>query len=72
MDRAQCRMARVGLGWRGKDLAERAGVGQATLARFELGETIAEASRAKIEKALADAGVQFTDRGGRIGVSVPE
>ena len=65
-------MARAGIGWRAKDLAEAAGVGPATVARFELGETVADETRAKLERALLDGGAQFSARSGRIGVTVPE
>ncbi len=64
-------MARAGLGWRAKDLAAKAGVGSATVARFELGEKIAEDSQAKIQSALEAAGAQFSGRAGRVGASVP-
>jgi transcriptional regulator with XRE-family HTH domain len=53
-------------------LADKAGVGYATVARFETGQTIANDSRDKLAKALADAGAQFSQKVGRIGVSVPE
>jgi len=72
MDATQCRMARTGLGWRAQDLADKAGVGYATVARFEAGSAIADESRQKIEQALADAGAQFSKRSGRVGVTVPE
>ena len=65
-------MARAGLGWRAKDLANAAGVGSATVARFELGENIASESRDKLRQALVDAGAQFSHRSGRVGVTVPE
>lgn len=65
-------MARVGLGWSAHDLAQRAAVGYATVARFETGATIREEVAAKIENALSEAGAQFSRRGGRVGVTVPE
>lgn len=65
-------MARTGLGWSAQELAERAGVGYATVARFETGATIRQDVAEKLEKVLADAGAQFTQRSGRIGVTVPE
>jgi len=68
----QSRMARSGLSWRASDLASAAGVGTATVARFELGETVAADSVEKMRKALADAGADFTRRTGRVGVTVPE
>lgn len=72
MDAKQCRMARSGLGWRAQDLAEKAGVGYATVARFESGERIAGATLERLMIALGTAGAQFTRRAGRIGVTVPE
>lgn len=71
MDAIQCRMARAGLNLSGRDFAKLAGVGYATLARFEAGAEINAESRAKIEAALAEAGTQFSRRTGRIGVSIP-
>lgn len=72
MDATQCRMARTGLGWRAQDLADRAGVGYATVARFEAGSSIADESLKKIAQALTEAGAQFTRKTGRVGVTVPE
>lgn len=65
-------MARSGLGWQAKELAERAGVSYPSLHRFEAGQVVADETRAKLEKALADAGAQFSRRAGRVGVTVPE
>lgn len=56
-------MARAALGWRAKDLSDAAGVGTATIARFELGSDIANESRDKMRTALEGAGVRFVDRG---------
>ena len=72
MNGTQCKMARAGLGWSAKELSVAAGVGYATVARFEVGDNIAPASADAIRKALADAGADFTSRAGRVGVSVPE
>lgn len=72
MDATQCRMARVGLNLSGRDFAKLAGVGYATLARFESGADIGDETKAKIVSALAERGAQFSKRGGRIGVTVPE
>jgi len=65
-------MARAGLGIAGRDFARLAGVGYATLARFESGQPIADETRQKLEIALAGAGAQFSRRSGRVGVSVPD
>lgn len=72
MNGAQCKMARVGLGWKSRELADRAGVSYPTLHRFESGQVIADESRDLIEKALAKAGAQFIQRGGRLGATVPQ
>ena len=65
-------MARAGLGIGAQELAGISGVSYPTLNRFEKGEAIAPESLRRIEKALTDAGAQFTSRSGRIGATVPE
>ena len=65
-------MARAGLGWRASDLAEKAGVGSATVARFELGETVSADSIGKMQSALEAGGAIFSRRSSRITVAVPE
>jgi len=72
MDPKQSRMARAGLGWRAADLAEAAGVGSATVARFELGQTVDEVSIAKMRAALEQAGAHFSERKDRVSVAVPK
>ena len=72
MNATQCRMARLGLNISGRDLAALAGLGYATIARFESGADINDESRSKIAKALETAGAEFSRRAGRISVSVPE
>lgn len=72
MNAKQSKMARAGLGWSASDLANAAGLGYATVARFESGGTVADGSREEMRKALEKAGAQFTQRGGRIGASVPD
>ena len=72
MDPKQSRMARAGLGWRAADLAEAAGIGSATVARFELGRPVEESSVAKMRSALEAAGAGFTHRKGKVGVAVPD
>ena len=72
MNGVQSKMARAALGWSTHRLAEMAGVGRATVVRFEDGEAVAAETREKIEAALADAGAQFPRRSGRVGVMVPE
>lgn len=68
----QSKMARVALKWTTDDLAEKAGVGRMTVARFERGDSVAAESVEKMRKALADAGADFSRRAGRVGVTVPE
>lgn len=66
-------MARAALKWSLSDLAIKAGVGRATVARFELGDGVTGSDVIeKMRKALADAGADFTRRAGRVGVTVPE
>lgn len=65
-------MARAGLGWSANDLASSAGVGYATVARFESGGTVSGETLGKIEVALEAAGVALTGGKGRVGVSVPD
>lgn len=71
MNATQCKMARAGLGWSAHDLAETAGVGYATVARFESGGVINDESLGKLDKALKEAGAVFSARSGRLGVAVP-
>lgn len=72
MNAKQCKMARAGLGWSANDLANAAGVGYATVARFESGGVINGDSLGKLDKALKEAGVSLTGGKGRVGVTVPE
>ena len=51
MTPTQSRMARAALKWSLSDLADAAGVGRATAARFELGEAVAPASIAAMRSA---------------------
>lgn len=68
----QCKMARAGLNWRAADLSDKCGISRVTIARFEGGNPVDGDSVEKMQKALADAGADFTRRAGRVGVSVPE
>ena len=72
MKPTQCKMARTGLGWSAHDLATAAGVGYATVARFETGGTINAASLAALNDALAGAGASLLAKGDLVGVMVPE
>jgi len=69
---AQIRAARALLGWSQTQLARRAGLGLATLQRIERNEGIEKGKFStviKIQKALEQAGIHFTeDDTGEIGV----
>lgn len=64
-------MARTGLKWKAVDLAQAAGVGYATVARFESGETVQADNVEKLRAALVAAGVEFINGGKLVGVKVP-
>ena len=68
----QSRMARVALNWTTSELAEYAGVGRATVARFELGNAVADESAARVRVAFEAAGATFSASGDRVSVSVPK
>jgi transcriptional regulator with XRE-family HTH domain len=62
-------MARAGLGWDMRTLAERAGVSANTINRYENGRnTPIQATLKAIQQAFQAAGVRFTER----GVELPE
>lgn len=61
----QCRAARALLNWSAETLAERGGVGVATVRRFETGASVASDSHQAIELALTSAGIELIDSGGR-------
>jgi transcriptional regulator with XRE-family HTH domain len=69
---AQIRAARGLLGWSQSKLARAAGVGLATLQRIEQSEGVVKGNFAtvlKIQNALEQAGIHFTDdEAGEIGV----
>jgi transcriptional regulator with XRE-family HTH domain len=65
-------MARAALQWSIDDLREAASVGRMTVHRFESGETVSLESIEAIRGALIEAGAQFLQRSGRVGVTVPE
>jgi transcriptional regulator with XRE-family HTH domain len=71
MNATQCRMARTGLKWTAAELAKAAGVGYATVARFEAGGSIQSGSLEKMRAALAAAGAEFINGGKSVGVRVP-
>ncbi len=61
-------MARVALGWTGRDLAKAAQVGVATVDRFETGRsTPIPATLNAMSRALEEAGIEFlADEGVRL------
>jgi predicted transcriptional regulator len=71
---SQIRAARALLGWSQGKLARAAGVGLATLQRIEQTEGVVKGNFStvlKIQKALEEAGIHFTDgEAGEIGVRV--
>jgi len=62
----QLRAARGLLGWSQSELAERAGLSLPTVKRLEggFGPRVSNEARAKLQKALETAGVQFIDENG--------
>lgn len=63
MDAEQCRMARASLKWTLSDLAKAAGLGRATLARFELDQPVSDESIEKAQAALEAQRIRFIDKG---------
>jgi transcriptional regulator with XRE-family HTH domain len=60
---SQIRAARALLGWSGQELADKSGVGVATLRRYELQEGIPVANTSvlqSIKKCLENYGIEFT------------
>jgi transcriptional regulator with XRE-family HTH domain len=79
IDRKQIRMARAGLGWSAEDLAEKAGLGVATIRRAEADNPprVSAGNLFVIQHALEAAGVIFLDDdqaspGGGRGVRLPK
>ena len=67
----QVRMARAGLGLSVRELAERSGVADSTILRFETGKgAILATNMARIQKSLEEGGVAFlpADASGGAGV----
>jgi len=62
----QCRMARIGLGWGIKELAEIADVSPNTVSRFERGENMHRRSIKALKEALEEGGAEFVDDNGVI------
>lgn len=57
----QCRMARAALGLGVRDLAAAAKVAIDTVARFERGDELKERTIEALQRALEEAGVEFTN-----------
>lgn len=71
IDRAQVRAARALLNWTQPELASAAGIGLATLQRFESGARIPiPVVKDAIVRALKGAGVEFQYDGKQVGVSL--
>ncbi len=61
LSRVQCRMARAALGLGVRELARMAKLSSDTIARFERGEGLKQRTIEAIQRALEDAGVEFTN-----------
>jgi transcriptional regulator with XRE-family HTH domain len=61
----QCRAARILAGLSAAELAKHAGVGIATVKRFESGQPVQPATTEAIAMALTSAGITFIAAGGR-------
>lgn len=64
MNATQCKMARAALELGVRDLADLAGVGQATISRLERGEKLRDSTVNIIRSALENAGVIFIAENG--------
>lgn len=62
-------MARIALEWSAADLASKARLGYATVARFEAGGAVQGASVEKMRATLAAEGIEFVNGGRRAGVT---
>jgi len=70
MTPTQSRMARAALKWTLTDLAQAAGVGRATVARFELGERVGNGPVEAMQLAMEKGGAKFSRDAHRVCVSV--
>lgn len=59
----QCRAARALLDWSAQTLADKAGVGVATVRRYEAGASVAATSLDAMRDALVAAGITFIAKG---------
>lgn len=62
---AMIKAARSLLGWNAEDLADAAGLGVATVRRYEIGGTARQSSVDAMVKALEAAGLEFIAAGGK-------
>jgi transcriptional regulator with XRE-family HTH domain len=62
LEPVQIKMARAALNWSAKKLGEKAGVGLATIMRFEGGTGVTTTTLGKLEKSLEKGGVIFIPR----------
>lgn len=69
---AQARAARAWLNWSKQELADRTGISEKTITRFELGHSVPYSSTLfKIRSAFEDAGVSFQFEGAAAkGISI--
>lgn len=63
MNAVQSKMARAALGWSTHDLANEAGLGRATVVRFEDGGNASEGTRSAIRAAFERARIRFVNDG---------
>ncbi len=71
MTPTQCRMARAAIKWSAADLAAAAGLGYASVARFELGETMRPETINAMRAAFEAKRVRFLMTGQYAGAVVP-
>ena len=63
MNVEQCRSARALLNWSAAELATAAGIGSATVRRYESGQIVQQGSIETMRRALEEAGVIFIENG---------
>jgi transcriptional regulator with XRE-family HTH domain len=74
MKAVQLRMARAAVGWGVRELAEKAGVTANTVTRIENGADSKQSTMNALQRALEEAGVEFTNGeqpGVRVAKAVP-
>lgn len=62
-------MARAALQWSASDLAKAAGIGYATVARFELGENVQGEKVEAMRAIFVKQGIEFINGGKRAGAT---